>query len=128
MGFSVTTEAVSTQTSTFLTQPRTVCAGQLIDGKVLARAEPAIADEERGFRGRGPRVMQRVLLRGAAQARIHLFRFLAERSADFLDDTTPHNRDAFLGTKRTDRTRTSCCLSMAARNSSSPIGVDGMNL
>jgi polyisoprenoid-binding protein YceI len=48
------TEAASTRTSTFSTQPRTVCAGQSIDGEVVARAEPAIADGEPGFRGRGP--------------------------------------------------------------------------
>jgi hypothetical protein len=30
------------------------CAGQSIDGEVVARAEPAIADGEPGFRGRGP--------------------------------------------------------------------------
>src|ERR1700746_579916 len=30
-------------------------AGQTIDGEVVARAEPAIVDEEPGFRGRGPR-------------------------------------------------------------------------
>src|SRR6266849_2374759 len=35
-------------------QPRTVCARQSIDGEVVARAEPAIADGEPGFRGRGP--------------------------------------------------------------------------
>ena len=33
---------------------RTACAGQLIDGEVVARAEPAIADGEPGSRGRGP--------------------------------------------------------------------------
>ena len=38
----------------FATQPRTACAGQLIGGEVVARAEPAIADEEPGSRGRGP--------------------------------------------------------------------------
>jgi len=46
--------AWSTRTRTFSTQPRTACAGQLIDGEVVARAEPAIADGERGSRGRGP--------------------------------------------------------------------------
>jgi hypothetical protein len=30
-------------------QSRTVCAGQSIDGEVVARAEPAIADGEPGF-------------------------------------------------------------------------------
>ena len=35
-------------------QPRTACAGQLIDGEVVARAETAIADGEPGFQGRGP--------------------------------------------------------------------------
>jgi hypothetical protein len=39
---------------TFSTQLRTACAGQLIDGEVVARAEPAIADGEPGSRGRGP--------------------------------------------------------------------------
>jgi len=34
---------------------RTACAGQLIDGEVVARAEPAIADGEPDFLGRGPR-------------------------------------------------------------------------
>jgi hypothetical protein len=29
---------------TFSTQPRAACTGQLIDGEVVARAEPAIAD------------------------------------------------------------------------------------
>jgi CubicO group peptidase (beta-lactamase class C family) len=33
---------------------KTACAGQLIDGEVVARAEPAIADGEPGSRGRGP--------------------------------------------------------------------------
>ena len=37
-----------------LTQPGTACAGQLIDGEVVARAEPALADGEPGSRGRGP--------------------------------------------------------------------------
>jgi hypothetical protein len=46
--------AWSTRTRTFATQPRTACAGQLIDGEVVARAEPAIADGEPGSRGRGP--------------------------------------------------------------------------
>jgi hypothetical protein len=45
--------------STFATQPRTACAGQLIDGEVVARAEPAIADGELGSRGRGPNGMKR---------------------------------------------------------------------
>jgi hypothetical protein len=36
------------------TQPRTACAGQLIDGEVVAHAAPAIADGEPGSRGRGP--------------------------------------------------------------------------
>jgi len=31
------------------------CAGQLIDGEVVARAEPAIADGEPGSRGPRPR-------------------------------------------------------------------------
>ena len=31
-------------------QPRTACAGQLIDGEAVARAEPAIADGEPDFR------------------------------------------------------------------------------
>ena len=44
----------STRTRTFATQPRTACAGQLIDGEVVARAEPAIADGEPGSRGRSP--------------------------------------------------------------------------
>ncbi len=48
--------------------------------------------------------MRSVLLRGAAQARNHLSRFLAERSADFLDGTTPHNHDVFLEPKHIDRT------------------------
>src|SRR5208283_6095201 len=39
---------------TFSTQPRTACAGQSIDGEVVARAEPAIADGEPGSRRRGP--------------------------------------------------------------------------
>jgi len=39
----------------FSTQPKTPCAGQSIDGEVVARAEPAIVDEELGFRGRGLR-------------------------------------------------------------------------
>src|ERR1700682_2742558 len=38
-------------------------------------------------------VMQSVLLRRAAQPNDHLSRFLSERPADFVDDTTPHNRD-----------------------------------
>ena len=33
----------------FSTQPRAACAGQSIDGEVVARAEPAIADGEAGF-------------------------------------------------------------------------------
>jgi len=37
--------------------------------------------------------MQSVLLRRAAQPNDHLSRFLSERPADFVDDTTPHNRD-----------------------------------
>src|SRR5467141_1595862 len=37
-----------------LNAPRTVCTGQSIDGEVVARAEPAIADGEPGFQGRGP--------------------------------------------------------------------------
>jgi hypothetical protein len=40
---------------TFVTQPRTACAGQSIDGEVVARAEPAIVDGEPDFLGRGPR-------------------------------------------------------------------------
>src|SRR4029077_20978442 len=44
----------STRTRTFATQPRTACAGQSIDGEVVARAETAIADGEPGSRGRGP--------------------------------------------------------------------------
>jgi hypothetical protein len=42
-------------------------------------------------------ITQSVLLRGAAQLTNHSSRFLAERSADFVADTTPHNRDVFLG-------------------------------
>src|SRR4029077_1320287 len=42
------------RTRTFATQPRTACAGQLIDGEDVARAEPAIADGEPSSRGRGP--------------------------------------------------------------------------
>ena len=48
-------EASSTRTRTFSTQPRTACAQQSIDGEVVGRAEPAIADGEPGSRGRGPR-------------------------------------------------------------------------
>ncbi|MHB8503912.1 MAG: RHS repeat-associated core domain-containing protein [Candidatus Acidiferrales bacterium] len=46
--------SASTRTSTFSRQPRTVCARQSIDGEAVARAEPAMADGELGFRGRGP--------------------------------------------------------------------------
>jgi len=42
-------------------------------------------------------ITQGVLLRGAPQPTTHPSRFLAERSADSVDDTTPHNRDVFLG-------------------------------
>src|SRR5882762_7289184 len=52
-------EAASTRTRTFSTQPRTVCARQSIDGEVVARAAPAIADGEPGFRGRGPPATER---------------------------------------------------------------------
>src|SRR6266566_3897186 len=50
-----------------------------------------------------------VLLRGAAQPTNHLSRFLSERSADFVDDTTPHNREVFLGPS-TRSNEESCCL------------------
>src|SRR5664279_3917391 len=43
------------RTRRFATQPRTACAGRSIDGEVVARVKPAIADAEPGFRGRGPR-------------------------------------------------------------------------
>src|ERR1700737_1859091 len=33
----------------FSTRPRTACAGQSIDGEVVWREEPVIADGERGF-------------------------------------------------------------------------------
>jgi hypothetical protein len=46
--------ARSTRTRTLSMQPRTACAWQSIDREVVAWAEPAIADEEPGFRGRGP--------------------------------------------------------------------------
>src|SRR6516162_8411802 len=44
----------STRTRTFSRQPRTVCAGQSIDGEVVARAEPAIVDGEPGSQGQAP--------------------------------------------------------------------------
>ena len=40
-----------TRTRRFSTPPRTACTGQSIDGEVVARAEPAVADAEPGFRG-----------------------------------------------------------------------------
>jgi hypothetical protein len=42
------------QNRRFATQPRTACARQSIDGEVVARAPPAMADAEPGFRGGGP--------------------------------------------------------------------------
>jgi hypothetical protein len=40
--------------------------------------------------------MQSVLLRRVAQPNDHLSRSLSERSADFVHDTAPHNRNVFL--------------------------------
>ncbi len=42
--------------------------------------------------------MQSVLLRRVAQLSSRLSRFLAERSADFVNGATPHNDDIFPGT------------------------------
>jgi hypothetical protein len=50
-------------------------------------------------------ITQSVLLRGAAQLTKHSSRFLAERSADFVAETTPHNRDRLSGPKYADRTK-----------------------
>jgi len=41
--------------------------------------------------------MQSVLLRRVAQLSSRLSRFLAERSADFVNGATPHNDDVFPG-------------------------------
>ncbi len=56
-------------------------------------------------RKRNAGITQSVLLRGAAQLANHSSRFLAERSADFVADTTPHNRDRLSGPKYADRTK-----------------------
>jgi len=45
-----------------------------------------------------------VLLRRASQPSNRLSRFLAERSAGFVDGTTPHNHVVFLEPKHIDRT------------------------
>ena len=54
MGSRLVASDWSVTTGAFSTQPRTACAGQSIDGEVVARAEPAIGDGEPGSRGRGP--------------------------------------------------------------------------
>jgi len=51
-----------------------------------------------------PGITLGVLLRRASQPSNRLSRFLAERSAGFVDGTTPHNHVVFLEPKHIDRT------------------------
>src|SRR5437016_12822110 len=51
------------------------------------------------------RVMWRVLLCRVVQATCRLSHFLSERFADSVGCTTPHNRDGFLGPKRSEERR-----------------------
>jgi hypothetical protein len=53
--------------------------------------------------------MQSLLLRRVAQLSSRLSRFLAERSADFVNGATPHNDDVFR-TQVSRLNEESCCL------------------